>query len=99
MGVINDYFQYIKNNPQKYWFRAKWFGWGWTPATWQGWIATIILVGTIVFFSQTLTETASFSDVLLGFLLPTGLVTSAFIYLAYKTGEKPRWSWGKPKDN
>ncbi len=28
----------------KYWFKAKNYGWGWYPATWQGWL---ILAGFI----------------------------------------------------
>jgi hypothetical protein len=25
-----------------YWFRAKTYGWGWTPSTWQGWTVTAV---------------------------------------------------------
>jgi hypothetical protein len=24
---------YLRNNPQRYWFKRKLYGWGWTPAT------------------------------------------------------------------
>jgi len=27
-------------NPKTYWFARKTFGWGWTPASWQGWLVT-----------------------------------------------------------
>jgi len=26
------------------WFRKKTIGYGWTPCTWQGWLATLLLV-------------------------------------------------------
>jgi hypothetical protein len=27
---------------KRLWFRARRFGWGWTPITWQGWMALVI---------------------------------------------------------
>ncbi len=30
------------------WFRPKRFGFGWTPATWEGWLVTLLLVAIIV---------------------------------------------------
>ena len=26
------------------WFRRKTFGWGWTPAGWEGWLATLLFI-------------------------------------------------------
>ena len=26
------------------WFRRKTFGYGWTPASWEGWVATLLFV-------------------------------------------------------
>lgn len=37
------------------WFRPRKFGWGWRPASWQGWlvvIATIALMAAVGFFFQ-----------------------------------------------
>ena len=31
------------------WFRAKRFGWGWTPITWEGWLVT--LLGVVAFLA------------------------------------------------
>lgn len=33
--------------PRRPWFRPKRFGFGWTPATWQGWLVTIGGAGLI----------------------------------------------------
>ena len=30
------------------WFRLKRFGFGYSPATWEGWLATALLVAAIV---------------------------------------------------
>ena len=32
----------------KLWFKAKMFGWGWYPITWQGWLITILYVISII---------------------------------------------------
>ena len=33
--MLRQYIQYLKDNPQGYWFRRKLFGWGWVPVKWQ----------------------------------------------------------------
>jgi len=37
MQFFNDYIEYVRDNPRRYWFKRKLFGWGWTPVTRQGW--------------------------------------------------------------
>ena len=32
----------------QYWFRPKKWGWGFTPITWEGWLATLVLVGVLL---------------------------------------------------
>ncbi len=97
MQIFETYIDYIKNNPQKYWFRAKWYGWGWTPATWQGWVITIAYILLLVFLANTLATVATPAQIILKFALPASILTAAFIYIAYKKGEKPHWQWGPPK--
>ncbi|MGE0631372.1 MAG: hypothetical protein AB7O96_03120 [Pseudobdellovibrionaceae bacterium] len=81
---------------QNLWFKKKSYGWGWTPASWQGWVATFIytllvigypLLGEFGFLKY---EGSLFTVLLL-------ISTVAFIVLCYKKGEKPSWSWG-PKN-
>ena len=75
------------------WFRAKRYGWGWTPSTWQGWLVTvvylIIVLVPIVFFGKKVAENV------ISFQVCILLLTSLYILLCYKKGESPRWSWGK----
>jgi hypothetical protein len=77
------------------WFRAKRYGWGWTPQTWEGWLTlgvwAIINVWWLVRVdhiqhsgSDTLISTAPV-------LVATTLLLSAVCYLK---GEPPRWRWG-----
>jgi len=97
MSVFQKYVEYIKDNPEKYWFKRKLFGWGWTPATWQGWLVTTIYAATVIAFVFTIDENSPPREVLFTGILPFIFLTILFIRIAYKKGEKPRWQWGFPK--
>ncbi len=82
------------NPNKKLWFKRKRYGWGWTPITWQGWLATLLYVLCIVAFAQDIQPGTSLQDVTFSLIAPIIFVTILFIALAYKKGEKPRWQWG-----
>lgn len=92
----------IKKSPNRYWFKRKTWGWGWTPAVWQGWFVTalyIVLVFTLVFTKEeAIAGNPDSGSNFLVFGLPFIIITALFIFIAYKKGEKPRWQWGVPKD-
>lgn len=96
--MIKEYINYLKDNPKHLWFKAKLFGWGWTPATWQGWITLIIYLVLVFFISSQINESINTEKVIFTFILPLIILTAAFIILVVKKGEKPKWSWGLPKD-
>lgn len=78
------------------WFKAKLYGWGWNPITWQGWLATLVYcVGIVTFFTFVDFNDRSMSDTLLRFVVPFAIFTGLFIMLCYTKGERPRWRWGK----
>lgn len=83
----------------KLWFKRKRYGWGWTPATWQGWLITVLYIGLVVGFTLTVDESSSPTDLAFTFLLPVLLLTVAFVRIAYQKGEKPRWQWGKQSED
>jgi hypothetical protein len=87
-----NYIKYIKNNPKGYWFRRKLYGWGWFPAKWQGWL--VISIWAILFtLSMIMIEE---NDHEIGRNIAVILViTGLLIWICYKKGEKPKWSWGK----
>ncbi len=72
---------------KEYWFKAKTYGWGWYPSTWQGWAVTIAFTALIV---------ASASLMLLPL---TMLFVIGLIAVCFKTGEKPSWHWGNKKSS
>jgi hypothetical protein len=38
----------MQRHPVALWFRPKSFGYGWTPATWEGWLVTGLAVVVVV---------------------------------------------------
>ncbi len=93
--MIKKYLVYLKDNPQGYWFKAKLYGWGWTPATWQGWLVLVTAIGLIVlnYYRLGINELST-NTVLYTFLAQTTGLLILLIIICYKTGEKPRWQWG-----
>ena len=80
---------------KKLWFKNKRYGWGWTPATWEGWaVLALYLVGIIYLFRTTDAGSHSGSDTLIGLSMPTLALTGLLIVICYLTGEKPGWHWG-----
>ncbi|CAN5179503.1 hypothetical protein BH09PAT2_BH09PAT2_00220 [soil metagenome] len=80
---------------KRFWFKRKTYGWGWYPSTWQGWSITFFYIFLVSIFSFSIPENSSLSHLFFYFFLPLFLFTLLFIYIAYKTGEKPRWQWGE----
>lgn len=81
----------------KVWFRAKTYGWGWTPVTWQGWIVTIIFAVLIGFSIARNSTGYTASQAILGFSPQVILLIAALLCICYKKGEKPSWRWGNKK--
>jgi len=81
---------------KKLWFAAKTYGWGWTPATWEGWLVIAIYLSFVfrdVRRIDATLSTGSSSPIVL--TLPILIATTALIAVSYWKGEKPRWRWGK----
>jgi len=99
-SIFGEYIKYLKDNPNHYWFRRKIFGWGWTPATWQGWIVLLLFAVLVVLnFKRIDSVSHSASDTLINFIPQLIIMTFVLIGICYKKGEKPKWQWGFPKNN
>ncbi len=92
--MIKEYIKYLKDNPQGYWFKRKLYGWGWTPATWQGWATIGVYIVLILLFALTVDENSPKNEVFFTFFLPIILLTVTLIRICYTKGESPRWQWG-----
>ena len=99
MSVIRRYIAYLRDNPKRYWFKAKWYGWGWVPATWQGWLVILGFVAVISWmaFQLPVEETSPSDAQLLWFFGKVVMTIGVLVLVAYWKGEKPHWSWGPPK--
>ena len=85
---------------KKRWFKAKYFGWGWYPCSWQGWVIVLMyvfaLISNVIFINN---HVNSNSDFLIQFVPQTYIMTVFLIIICYTTGEKPGWHWSfKKKD-
>jgi len=76
----------------RYWFYTKQYGWGWgLPATWEGWCVrctylVILVLAPILIPPHRLPG---------WFTVVVTVATTIFGIVAWKTGEPPRWRWGK----
>jgi hypothetical protein len=96
---------WIKNRQlmasSKLWFKARKYGWGWTPVTWQGWAC--IITYTVLCILAGVLLIPHFSEELgVVYITAFGLfiisLTSFLVGISYRKGEPPSWQWGsQPK--
>lgn len=80
------------------WFRAKDYGWGWTPCTWEGWtVLGVYLILFVIEFIRLDKSSPSASDVPISFWSRIFFYTIVLIAICAITGEKPEWRWGRKK--
>lgn len=92
--MFQKYIEYLKDNPNNYWFKRRLFGWGWFPVMWQGWAVIIVAIG-IAWLGAYLGDLDDAPGAyLIGFALAIGLI----LIFGYWKGEKPRWQWGLPEE-
>jgi hypothetical protein len=82
--------------PSRLWFRAKRFGWGWQPQTWEGWavLGTWVAVNVCTFLVADFFSHSG-SDTLIACAPMFVFSTSALLVCCYAKGEAPWWRWGK----
>ena len=99
MNVFSRYVAYLKNNPENYWFRRKVWGWGWVPATWQGWAALVAFVVALVAILVPFIRIPNPSNTdALWFIVRVAAWVFLLILVSYLTGEPPKWQWGFPEE-
>lgn len=79
----------------KLWFKAKKYGWGWYPASWEGWLVTILYVLFILYRANEVSlmfDTES--SFIFRYTFEIIFTTIPLIVICYLKGEKPEWRWG-----
>lgn len=81
----------INDRPNKIWFPAKRYGWGWgLPCAWQGWVvyaAYLALLAAGFHFIPPHEDRVQFVSYVIA-------ITGALFAVCWVKGEKPRWRWG-----
>lgn len=100
--IIEEFTEYAKDNPNNLWFKKRWYGWGWTPVKWQGWaLVLLFLIIAIVDALYLECRIAQYPEAVAeNMIIFFGVLITAFVlfmWLSYKKGEKPGWSWGDPR--
>ncbi|MAE49205.1 hypothetical protein CMI48_00085 [Candidatus Pacearchaeota archaeon] len=92
--TFRNYIAYLKDNPKGYWFKRKLYGWGWAPATKEGFFvltAFILILIKAGFSLENNGNPTTFIWILI-------LSIAALIAIGYKTGEPPKWTWGRSEN-
>jgi hypothetical protein len=81
----------------RYWFRPKRYGYGATPATWEGWVVTLAVTGIVigsVVGMELLVDRSDFTAWIV-WALAIGAVTVWFVRMVReRTDGEWRWRWG-----
>ncbi len=85
----------MKDNTTFLWFKRKRYGWGWTPATKEGWLVLLVYAGLVGLISSRLGSVQSEQEVLSRVVGPILIISILLVVICYKTGEAPRWQWGE----
>ncbi len=82
----------------KLWFKAKNYGYGWYPITWEGWTVIIIYILFIVYRGNTVNKMFDTeSSFALRYSFEVIFATIPLILISYLKGEKASWRWGNKK--
>lgn len=76
---------------ERLWFRRKTYGWGWTPATWEGWLTTLLAV-IAIFAAAYLIDPDQRPLEFVGVMV---IIVGLLLLVSYRKGERPGWSGGR----
>jgi len=85
---------------KKYWFKPKRYGYGVFPISWEGWLATLILLGVVFGLAYVNGLFKSQVEIENGFLFLLGILATMIIFtLLFKGKVKGglQWKWGDSK--
>jgi hypothetical protein len=77
-----------------YWFKAKQYGWGWYPSSWQGFLVLLGYFLLLVLNFMLVNQNLNSPNAVYRMVLPSIVLTILLIVICYITGEQPRWRWG-----
>ncbi len=93
--LIKEQIEYLKDNPEGYWFKRKLYGWGWTPAKPAGWIVIGLYLVFLILGVRYHEATYGIENEPLRFVLFLVALTVLLVAFSWRKGEPPKWQWGK----
>lgn len=79
---------------RKIWFKSKRYGWGWAPASWQGWLVLAIWLTIVIAFVINIdSQSGSIGATLLSIVPFVVVMTLVLVMISYHRGEKPKLQW------
>ena len=99
MNCFREYVQYIKDNPEGYWFKRKLHGYGWTPARREGWLVLLVYLVFVLGLVILQAPNTSDEDVISNIVIPVAIATILLVVISWKKGEPLKWQWGKSRDS
>lgn len=79
----------MEENKQDHWFKARRYGWGWYPAAREGWIVTAMFIIATFLVVRMNIDTPDMIPI------HVGILVLALAVVAWRTGERPSWSWSR----
>ena len=77
---------------QRYWFRAKSYGWGWgLPITWQGWASLVIYLLLVVLSARVFPPDQHPTL----YMISIFFLSAVLIFVCWLKGEPAAWRWGE----
>ena len=84
---------------RKLWFKAKRYGLGWYPCSWQGWaVLALYVLGALAEVLQIDFKSPGIPKTFWSYYIYLIVSTTFLIIICYTSGEKPRWRWGNKKN-
>jgi len=81
------------------WFKARRYGWGWIPVTWQGWVIfavyLLVVAACAILLLPANADSVEHTVHVVSFCLLFLSATLIFVGICYAKGEMPRWQWGE----
>jgi uncharacterized membrane protein YraQ (UPF0718 family) len=84
---------------KRYWFRAKKYGYGWEPATWEGWLVMALFFAGAIYIGIHAERAFENGRMLEDFAVPLVVLVGLLLAICWRTGEKPRFQWGGKKQH
>ncbi len=96
MNLIKKYVDYLTDNPDHKRFKRKLYGWGWTPATREGWLVILAFLAIILWIAASHSRMSDQNN-LFWFFVKLAIAVVSLITICVIKGEKPHWQWEIPR--